>query len=607
LKKDNIKGEWKDFKEKIVYIYEKIFNSDKEKLILYFSDPFLSPQKQKSRKKTIENWLEGKTKKPNGFHLSKFKINEYEMNGELLLNLNAFKNWSIEMFKERIDTYIKEKSTNNTPNEMKYIYFFNVIEKTLSYFKITYPNAENDSIVHLSSPVYTANMTYKGTITTYNNMTYISVRNEFDYLHYIFKNNVNVYRKELKIFGVAQCVDAPTREPKSYLALLTSSKLTPDEKKKFVHKLNFSNLMIADDFSHGCQLEKDYFLENFSEKIYQLERDFELYNIKESLSEDFYFDIILKEYGSYIKLLEKALYHNDYPINHKRQSILFALEEMCQTQQEEVTIFYLLNAETLNILDSKNSIMEMQLKLVAQKKLLLTYLFIVEDLSLITKQILEKINYLEQHGINVKLTTNTHSIYSKILVVKNKNFAIYKRKNNQSDNQVSKNATTIEALNYEVEELIKNSISLQEFTQKHYPLNGVWYNYAYGSKKNDQHFQTVIFTINSSSLLAQFPNKIVKGQLLKLEEFTLILLEHSIIKIHNINLHDKIFRVSIIGKEKNMYHRDVLLFGLFAKEKLTEKQVKLLLKNIHQKEDEVFRLKISNDFDSILACFDINS
>ena len=604
MKKENIKSDWVAFEDKIVYLYEKLFNHDKEKLIYNFTDQSLPQNRQKSRKKTIENWLEGKTKKPNGFHLEKFKVYEYKLHGEKLFSINAFKKWSLEMFKKRVELYLSEKHTLDIPNEMKYIYFFDTTEKEVAYFKVSYPNADNDSMIHLNSPLYTSDMTYKGEISTYNNMTYISVRNNFDFMHYIFKNNVSVYRKELKVFGVAQCVDAPTREPKSYLALLTSNKLTSEEEKKFAHKLNFSNLMIADDFTHGCALERDFFLENFSEKIDNLNRDISHYNIHEELSNDMYFDIVLKEYRSYIKLLKKAIYHNDYPIDHKRQSILFALEDMCKSKASKATILYLLDSESMNILDSKNAIMEMQLKLVQEKKLSLTYLFVVQDLSLITKRTIEQIGYLEQHGIQVTLTTNAQSIYSKILVVEEKDFAIYKRKNEHNDNLVTKNATTIEALSYEVEELSKSSIALTEFIDLHYPLNGRWFHYTFNTQLDAQHFQTVILQITNSSLVAKFPSKEKKGSILSTQEYTLLLLDHSVLKIHNVNLHDNKFRVSIIGKERKMYHRDVLLFGLMSREELAEEQVLLLLNAIHKKEDEQHWLKISNDFDSTLACFD---
>lgn len=606
MKKEKTNGEWVAFGEKIVYLHEKLFEKDKERLVYYFTDHSLK-KSQKSRKKTIENWLDNKTKKPNGFHFSKFKISEFMLNSEKLLTPLAFQKWSLEMFQKRIDRYLSEKHTSNTNNEMKYIYFFSTIEKRLSYFKISYPDAENQSIVHLNSPIYTSSMTYIGDITNYQNMIYIAVKNEFDYMHYIFKNNVNVYRKELNIFGVAQCVDAPTREPKAYLALLTSKKLTLEEERRFAHKLNFSNIMIADDFTHGCFLERDYFLENFSEKIYALSRDIEHYGINKAFAQDMYFDIVVKEYRSYIKLLEKSIYHSDYPINHKRHSILFALEEMCSEKKAKAQILYLLDSETLNILDSKNSIMEMQLKLVQEKRLTLSYLFIIENVSLITEKIIEQIKYIQAQGITVTLTTNSQSIYSKILIIEGKDFAIYKRKNEHNDNHVTKNATTIEALSYELEELTKNSISLEKFIRKNYPLNGRWYHYTYSSQMNNEHFQMVTFDIQNASVIAQFPNKRSKGTIMSSQEYTLILRDHSIVKIHNIHIRENIFRVSIIGKEKNMYHRDVLLFGLMSREKLSDTQVMVLLDSIHEKEDEVFRLKISNDFDSTLACFDINN
>lgn len=357
--------EWVDFQEKIIYIHEKLFEGDMDKLVYYFTDQS-QLNKKNSRKKTIENWLEGRTKKPNGFHLYKFKIATYELNGTQLFPLDAFEKWTIKRFKERLDKYLTEKDSINIANEMKYIYFFNSIEKRLSYFEISYPNSEDSSIIQLTSSIYTYDMTYQGKIRTYNNMTYITVKNQFDYMHYVFKNNVNVYRKELNVFGVAQCVDAPTREPKSHMVLLTSKRLTTQEEKNFSHKLNFSNRIIADDFTDNCRYENEYFLENFLEKIYELSKDITHYSKNNSLPKDMYLDIILEEYFSYITLLEKAIYNNDYAIDHKRQSILFALEDMCKESREEATIVYLLNRETLSILDSKNSIIEMQIKLVQE-------------------------------------------------------------------------------------------------------------------------------------------------------------------------------------------------------------------------------------------------
>jgi len=594
--------DWVDFSVKIVYLYEKLFNSDKNLLIGQFSD--IASQKTTSRKKTIENWLKGKTKKPNGFNLKNFKIYEYTLNGKPLLTQRAFQYWNFDRFKNHVDLYLQEEQNVDVPNEMKYIYFFSTTEKRLSYFKINYNNPEERSFIQLTSPIYTSSATYHGKLETHNSMTYISVENSFDRLNYIFKNNVEYYKKELKVFGVSQSVDAPTREPKMNLALLTSSKLTKEEERKFSHKLNFSNLIIADDFETSSVLERNYFLENFSEKIYQLNKDIQNYSKNKSSEKEMYFDIILQEYHSYIKLLEKSLYHDDYPINHRRQSILLALEEMCEHQKATATILYLIDPESVNILDSKNAIMEMQLKLVKEGKLTLNYLFLIDDLSIMSQTVLERIHFLETHGINVKLNCKNQNIYSRILVVKDKDFALYKRVNEHNDNQVTRSASTIESLNYLVDEISKSSITLETFLKEQYPLNGTWYHYILTYRRGEESYKSVKIKIENGYFETKSPRQTSTGQLLKKVKYTLLLGENSLLKIQNIFLKEPIFRVSIIGEERKMPNKDVLLYGLMSRVKLKENEIIPLLKAINRLEEKAFRLRISNDFDSLLAEFE---
>jgi len=603
MKNQTINRDWIEFSAKIVYLYEKLFNGDKNLLIEQFSN-ISSSKKIYSRKKTIENWLKGQTKKPNGFNLKNFKIYEYTLNGKPLFSERAFQYWSLDSFKEHIDLYLLEEQNFDIPNEMRYIYFFSTTEKRLSYFEIKYNNPENSSMIQLTSPIYTSSATYYGKLETHNSMTYISVENSFDQLNYIFKNNVEYYKKELKIFGVSQSVDAPTREPKMNLALLTSSKLTKEEERKFSHKLNFSNLIIADDFETSSLLERNYFLENFSNKLYQLNKDIQNYSKNKLFEKDMYFDIILQEYHSYIKLLEKSLYHDDYPINHRRQSILLALEEMCEHKKATATILYLIDAESVNILDSKNAIMEMQLKLVKAGKLILNYLFLIDDLSIMSQTVLERIHFLEMHGINVKLNCKNQNIYSRILVVKNKDFALYKRVNEHNDNQVTRSASTIESLNYLVDEISKTSISLETFLKEQYPLNGTWYHYILSYKRGEETYKRVEIEIKNSYFETKSPKKTSTGQLLKKTKYTLLLGETALLKIQNIFLKESIFRVSIIGEERKMPNKDILLYGLMSRVKLKEKEIIPLLKAINRLEEKEFRLRISNDFDSLLAEFE---
>ena len=596
---------WIEFGEKIMYIYQYIFKEDEEKLIHYFSN-HTSEHKKNSRKKTIKNWLAKKTKKPNNFHLSSFKIKEYKLNGELLLPLNAFKYWSLEKFQARVDLFLAEKENPNTPNQMKYIYFLNISEKKLSFFEINYPNLNDNLNVELSSDLYTSDMTYRGDIKHYNNITYITVKNEFDYMHYIFKNSVNVYKKEIKVFGVAQCIDAGCGEPKAFMALLTSEKLTEDEEQKYAHKLNFSNLIVADDFSYNCVVEKDFFLENFTDKISALGRDIHHYDINKNFATNMYFDIVLNEYQSYVQLLEKAIYHSNYVINNRRESILLSFQEMCKETKVEAVISYVLGSESISILDEKNPILETQLEMVRKDKLTLTYLFIVEDNSILNEKSISKIEYIKHNGIEVKMIHQSRTIYSKILWIKNHNFAMYKMQNQLDDNvEVTQDPNLVDKLTFEIKFLDRISVPLNEFINNFCTLNGKWYSYSYTSKQDQTSYQEVEFDIKNHKVTAHFPSKVEEGELHKNDEYMLVLLKHSIIKIHNINVRDTIFRISIIGKEKKIYNRDVLLFGLMSREKLKNEQVHMLLNSMYRKENEQFRLKISDEFDSILASFNI--
>jgi len=597
---------WIEFGEKIIYLYQHLFKEDEEKLIYYFSDHAIE-HKKNSRKKTIKNWLSMKTKKPNNFHLSSFKIKEFKLNGELLLPLNAFKYWSLEKFQARIDLFLEEKRNPHIPNQMKYVYFLNVSEEKLSFFEIKYPNLNNSLSVKLTSDLYTEDMTYTGEIKHYNNITYISVKNQFDYMNYIFKNSVNIYKKEIKVFGVGQCIDAGCGEPKAYMALLTSEKLTKDEERRYAHKLNFSNLMIADDFSYNCVVEENYFLENFTEKISALGRDINHYNINKSFAKNMYFDIVLNEYQSYVQLLETAIYHNNYAINNRRESILLSFQEMCKERKVEAVISYVLGSESISILDEKNPILETQLELVKNNKLTLTYLFIIEENSILNEKNISKIEYIKQHGIEVKIINQSRTIYSKILWIKNYSFAMYKMQNQLDDNvEVTQDPNLIEKLTFEIKFLDRISMPLDEFINNFCTLNGKWYSYSYTSKKDHTSYQEIEFQIKNHQVVAKFPSKVELGRLHKHGEYMLLLLKNSVIKIHNLNVKDTIFRISIIGKEQKIHHRDVLLFGLMSKEKLNSEQVQMLLSSIYKKETEQFRLKISDEFDSILASFNFS-
>ena len=107
-------SEWKDFSEKIQYIHEKMCNFETKTLIEYFSIPYDLQNRWESRRKTINNWLSAKVKKPNRFiqDFPNFKISQLKLPNEekSFFKVEHFSNNSIDEFKKLVDEYLSKKS-----------------------------------------------------------------------------------------------------------------------------------------------------------------------------------------------------------------------------------------------------------------------------------------------------------------------------------------------------------------------------------------------------------------------------------------------------------------------------------------------------------------
>jgi hypothetical protein len=596
---DGRSDEWVDFTLKINYIYERLFDGDKKRLIEYFSDKNKLTKKYLTmRKKTIDNWLTGESLKPKNFDLKIFKIGELLLNNEPLFTRVSFEVWSIEVFKNRLDCYLSNQKNHS---HIQYIYFFDTncrIQKICS-FDVSFPDHKNEDNIEL----HYANMLYRGTIESFNNSTYIRVKNEYDYIDFIFRISANT-SKNIKVFGMALSVDDSTGRPKAFRVLLSSYLLSKEEEAKYAHKLNFSNTMLADEFSQKCVLEEDYFMENFIQKIEILGRDLSHCGINEKFSENIYTDIILKEYQNYIKLLERANGHTKYAITSKKESEIFSMKGISEEEKAEVSISYFLTLENLFLLDNTNPIIENQIRLIKEDLLDLTYIFVVTDRTLLIDDLIQKIEYMEESGIKIKMTNNISIGPSKLLLIKNTNFALFKSKDSV-DNPIyiTKHTKIISKLFLEQKLLEQETVSLREFMKKENPLCGKWYYYSYGSVMPNNECHEIELEIKNHQVVADFASGIHYGVVYKTAKQTLLIFDNTTIKIAIDNVENSIFRVSAIGQDISISTADLLVFGIFSKERLEQEDVLLLLSSIHMKEKEDYRLKVSDSFPRELAEF----
>ena len=603
--KNNKKNEyWRDFGYKITYVYEVLFKKDKEKLINYFSAP-LTLRNKSSRKKTIENWLNGKTKKPNGFHLSNFKISEYKYsNGKLLFPKEAFKLWSIDTFRARVDDYIAQmESQKESSNSLQFIYYFNVNTREINYYTITYPDSKNSSIIHISSPLLTENMTYKGEIFEYHNILYIFAKNDYDHMIYLVENSANVFQESTKVYGIGQCKDFATRQPKAYMALFSATKLTPQEEELYQHKLNGSNLLIAQGFPRHCHQAEDYMFNNFYNKIQTLGEDiFPHYETTTLINKD-YNDVMLREFKTYLNVLKKVAQDFDFFITTRRKLQIYSLDTISQDSDFDtgVIIIYSLNHSSLPLFFK---MLCNQNESIYLNRVHLRYIIIIQEKEVLTSSVIQKLRELEEKDVDVKLLSKNPSVYSEILITIDTNFALYRIGNQVEDRTfVTKNIHKIDEL-YEIHTLLeKNALPLQNFLDTQCTLNGKWYSYSYGSKSDTSSFNTVPIEIQNNNIIAFYSTGVSVGKIYKTTEQTLLILDNTVIKLLNHTINEDIFKISIIGKELFIDHRDILLYGIMSREELTSQEVHLLLDAIYIKDEHNFRLKTSDSFDRILAEF----
>ena len=619
-KKQDNNREWRDFSLKIIIIYEKIFKNNKSKLIANFATPNLTHDEQKRKKRTIENWIKkewiGTTKeikRPNKFNLEQFKISQYKMpNGTPLFPYDAFTSWSLEKFEKRVEEYLSFQQQNSTLEErIKFIYYYDIDNETLAFYEVRFPNIEKPYEINLYSRQLTNAMLYKGEMQEYQGMLYIFVKNNFDHSIYLFDNFATVFSQEVRIFGTGQSKDYFTRKPKAYMALLTSSILSQEEKQKYVHKLNRSNILIAKPFSRHNKMAKEYLVENFAQKIKMLNKDLTFCKEKNN---HLYHELALQTFSAYERIAEKLSHNQDYFVHNKKSvkrliynSLALKKEEIGERSIPKVEILYALTPSNILLLELDNfnfsDTIQEQIQLVEEKRVELSYLFIVTEKRVINHQILQKLQRLAKH-IPLKIVENSHPHYEEIIYPHNEPFILYQTFNDMGNYvHINKHSKERIDISREYQLLSHKAISLEEFTTQLYPLNGAWYIYSFGSNIDKQNHHTIELEIINNRIKSYFLSGVYEGVIQEFKAYTLLLLETTIVKIQNNHLNDEIFRISIIAKEQNIHNKDVLLFGLMSRKEIEKKEVCRLLDTIQKKESEHFRLKICDNFDTILGEF----
>jgi len=306
-----------------------------------------------------------------------------------------------------------------------------------------------------------------------------------------------------------------------------------------------------------------------------------------------------------MKFLEKAHNHTKYFISNKKESQLFSMKDICNGEKVDVTISYFLSVENLFLLENRNPIIENQIKLTREDKLALTYLFVVVDNELLTNRVLDKIEYMEENGIKIMMSNSLNIAYSKLLLIKNTNFALFRFKDLIDDpTHVTRDYKTIEKLTLAQELLAKESLPFEEYMQKENYLSGIWNLYNYGSAIDNSTCHMTKLDIKNNRVKGIFLSGYKDGIVFKTRKQVLLIFDTITIKISkSSSTGQSIFRVSIISQDIDIRTADLLVFGIFSREAFEKEEMIPLLDTIHMREEADYRLKVADSFPRKLAEF----
>jgi hypothetical protein len=281
---------------------------------------------------------------------------------------------------------------------------------------------------------------------------------------------------------------------------------------------------------------------------------------------------------------------------------IYSLDYISDSELETGVIFiYTLNWETLPYL---YKVLSNQLDSLELYNIYLRCIIIVEEREALTSALIEKLRDLENKNVDIRLSSKNPTIYSEIFITIDTNFSLYRIGTNVEDcTYVTNQNRKINEL-YQAQEILERyAIPIKSFLDSLCSLNGKWFCYSYSSKHDSSFYHTIPMEIQNNNIVAYYPSGISVGKVYHTHHQSLLILEDTVIKIHNHYLDDNIFKVSIIGKELYIEYRDLLIYGIMSREELQPEEVHMLLGSIHTKDGHNFRLKMSDSFDTILAEF----
>ncbi len=601
------------FSKKIEYLFNNLNITEEEFVKLFWNGK--KPNLSVRKKTVIGKWYEGDISQAKAFYFDTYPISKLHSNGQTFFTKNAFLEDSFENFKKRVDIYIAHTTRPKNLFEYKYIYYYDINLKVVTYVKLYTEEELNNNkykIRLISSDLYKNRdiNTYYGELHIINDYYHISVKNNFEIITFYFILNKGLSNNSA-IYGLRLGLSYDKGLPISGKNLLSKKILSPEEEEKFYLNANESDTLISDESIQDIySLEQENYLKKLHNKIDNL--SLFMKKTKETLihtiESDIYINLFYNGLSS-LNHISKKVYNNRTFYSYRRRSTRkIFLQQLSLRSGTTCTFVYplftkdssLFDEEGKNSKESLNHILE-----VINNGLEIQMILVVRQENEINQYTKEWIKKFIHSGAKVKIAIKeniSHLVNSyDFLYESSKNIAIYR---NTGDRvyyfKVTTNHDLINNLSYDFDIIQKYSFEFQDYlNQSHQNISkelndliGTWYAYSYGTMEIEG--KTKIWEIRyeidkQKKITAFYADKLTYNGHLYLENpkrsyivlTSLISLNQSFITFYNKDIHKKIFKISMIYNQFSM-ERDMMTFGILSKTQLELDIVRKTLGEQHE-------------------------
>jgi len=587
------------FSKKIEYLFKSLNIGEEEFVKLFWNGK--KPSFGARKKSIIGKWYEGDIAQAKAFYFDTYPISRLHREGKTFFTKGSFLDESFEEFKKRVDLYISYIRRPKNLFEYKYIYYYDINLKVVTFVKIyTIDEIDNSryKIRLISSELYKEREIdpYYGELNIINDYYYISVKNSFEILSFYFILNKG-FKNNSAIYGLRLGLSYDKGLPISGKNLLSKRILSKEEKELFYLNASESDTLISDESIQDIYTSTK---ENYIKKLHNKISNITIFMKKarkilsQSIDKEIYISLLHNELSSLNQISQKVYNNRTFYSYRRRSTRKVFLQKLSLDSKNSCAFVYPLFAKDSTLFDQEEKRSKDALEHIiemAKSGLGIDMILIVEQEKKMSEYEKESIRRLIESGIELRITLREDikkSISSyDFLYNKSKEVAIYR---NAGDRicyfKVTNNIDSIKNLSYDFENIKNHSSSFDEFLAQKYikistklsQLVGTWYAYSLGTMKKEGKTKIweVQYEIDKKQQLKGFyDGKLTYKGYLKIDNIkkSYIVLtsirssNQSFITFHNKDIYKKIFKISMIYNQFST-ERDMITFGILSRIKL---------------------------------------